>query len=165
MTKEQIIAMEAGRELDKLVAEQIFSKKVVSVKYLEGWMLGTEPDEYDRAIYESCYATTYEGGETYLFGSFDEREMSIKVDLLEQYSTDISVAWRVVDRLFEDGFREQRLVRDHRTGTWEAEFGINEAAFAESMNLPEAICKAALLTKHYDTFLKTTNPIERMGIG
>jgi len=117
MNKEQILQLKAGEELDNLVIKEIMHHE---------WDDGERPRCKTCGVWKDWPSPA---------GCGQGRP-----------STDIRAAQQVMEKLFNDGWREQRLERDHRTGMWEVEFGIGELAFAESMSLPEAISKAALLT-------------------
>ena len=131
MTKEEILAMEEGRQLDAMIAHEIFGFEVewdyppwdIDDRLPKQPFLKSEP--------RICLGPMAHPVANTIFN----------------YSTDISAAWLVVEKMFEDGYREQQFTRCHRTGVWEAKFGIVDAGFAESFSLPEAICRAALLAK------------------
>lgn len=75
MTKEEILKMEAGRELDALIAERIF-----------GWKEGTL-EEYKAQVEK------YGEGAT----AFDE------MNILPHYSAEIAAAWEVVKMMADQG--------------------------------------------------------------
>ncbi|MBA7499340.1 hypothetical protein ES704_02080 [subsurface metagenome] len=91
MTKEEILAMKAGRELDVLVSAKVM-----------------------------------------------EHRMEHRI---EKYSTDISAAWLVVEKLSNLIFDLRKV---YQNTDWCASF---EGNVAEGKKAPEAICKAALLAK------------------
>jgi len=100
MTRDEILNMEAGREMDELITQKVISN--------DGFWHGIKP-----------------------------------------YSTDISVAWQVVEKLCDETGcdvvkvckRDPELLR----GEWSCNFGRGAEAFGDSA--PLAICRAALLTK------------------
>lgn len=94
LTRESIMSMEPGRELDALVAANVF-----------GWHYGTYHPE------------------------------------LRHYSTDISAAWEVVDRMSP---QTMYMTRRH-SDVWLCEF--HGYPLVEGNAAPETICKAALLAK------------------
>lgn len=131
MTKEEILAMEAGRELDKVVGEKVFG---LDVKVFQGFI--------DKYSYQ--YRTPSEYGETYEFLPF--------------YSTDISAAWLVVEKMCNWDVGDNMLVltgqakdptsNNDTGGWWEAEVnGDWGKAIAGGKAASGAICKAALLVK------------------
>ena len=120
--------MEAGREMDALVAEKIMGlvpcqndcHKIGSPRYLPG-LCHAQPDSPD------------EGGET------------------AQYSTSISAAWEVVEKMWDRGYMADVYQSDCE-GTWSAEFlpkndmdsaGV-EWGGSMAPTAPLAICRAAL---------------------
>lgn len=140
MTKEKILAMKPGRELDVLVAKKIFRIEVEwdyrvgdinhvlpKLPYLKGkprMVLGPMAHSVSNTIYE--------------------------------YSTEISAAWQVVENLFTDGFHIIIMtVYIHNT---EPKYkvlvqqilriGTPKDCEVEADSAPEAICKAALIAKH-----------------
>lgn len=61
------------------------------------------------------------------------------------YSTDLLVAWRVVDKMRADGWRFVLDSEGADTHAWWVSFEKGRALFTEAnQNLPEAICRAAL---------------------
>jgi len=155
MNKEEILAMEAGQELNKLVAEQIFGKKVVTVKYLSGYTSLKKEDLPSNEVYEECYATVFGDGETALFADYAP-DFLVKLDLLEEYSTDISAAWQVVEKMIDKSYSfhlEYYSSKPDWTpksypirvyfSNWQGV--IQEEAKGYKITIPEAICKAALL--------------------
>ncbi|MNI36911.1 hypothetical protein D3C73_909790 [compost metagenome] len=113
MTREEILAMEPGRELDVLVEKYVFGNQI-------SWM----QDEYSDPV-------PVAGVHGYI---------------IDHYSTDISAAWEVVEKL-----QESHLYTDIRTCADFYEVWItihregNQTETFASPKLPEAICKAALL--------------------
>jgi len=144
MTKEEILKMEAGRGLDKLVASNIMGATVRDSE--AGWTSGDPPAkigwiDYLSEVYPDI---TERDGDKYPFGWWRG---------LPAYSIDISAAWQVVEELAEqnlfcslDYLREQHW-RDGK-GDWRCRVvcGV-KIEFAVAKEAPEAICKAALLTK------------------
>lgn len=152
MSKEEILAMQPGEELNKLVAEQVFDKKVVIVKYLSGYSTLKDEDLPSGENYEECYATVFRDGETPLYADHIP-DFAVRVDLLEDYSRDISAAsqileklkkdWDCIDLVWDVGAWDMRLENydNHR------EFCLGKESGTTFEELPEAICKAALLAK------------------
>ncbi len=125
MTKEEVLAMEAGRELD--------------IKVVENVMRGNFMVDEIFGDTEAC--NMFEKGE--LMASCLEAPFFAP---LRRYSGDISDAQRVVDKLRNYNIRVQF---NHYTERWEAEFSKRKGDVAYPMaaaaTIPEAICKAALL--------------------
>jgi hypothetical protein len=117
MTKKEILAMKPGRELDKVVGEIVFGYEVKIFLFQ-----GFAPDPY--------YRTPSQYGRTYEF--------------LPNYSTDISAAWQVVEKLFREGYG-LLMIGDVDKFTVILAADMNYKA--EAKTAPEAICKAALLAK------------------
>jgi len=126
MTKEEILAMEAGRELDALVDKGIFSGNgCVHDLY---WV---DPDEY---VCSKCHK------------QFVSPEPWA-------YSTDIAATWQAVDKMREELFSTRRrflkalqyltVTRIEGTG----ETGMIAWPDVFWLITPEAICRAALLAK------------------
>lgn len=133
MTKEQILKMKAGPEMDLLVAQVIFGSKA-KVIY---WSDGTGGFSTSGPVNYGSLPYYIPSGEP--FGT--QRLM-----LLPPYSSFIAVAWQVVEKLQEghmvtikdctlDGKDAWRLVLDCDDDNLD---GI-------SLTAPEAICKAALI--------------------
>jgi len=128
--KEKILVMEAGRELDKVVGEIVFGYEV---KIFQGFA----PD----LCYQ--YRTPSEYGETYEF--------------LPNYSTDISAAWQVVERMSQLGLTMSLLLLSYELYPepyWYCDFRLKGKQPPEyewvdhQKTAPEAIVKAALLEKY-----------------
>lgn len=124
MTREGILAMKPGRELDALIAEKVL-----------GWTVfrGTTPNHYDLV-----------DDEEYAHGFPPEEDIKGLPYEIEEYSTRISEAWVIVPQII--GFQLQR----RQTGTYTVRRnktvnGYNRWDCVECSTAPEAICKAALL--------------------
>jgi len=115
-----------GRELDALVAEKVFGAVVSWDKYAGG----NHPHSPSINTPE-CPSCGYDG-------HWDH-------DAVPNYSTDISAAWQVVDRLTEV-FADMELTVDK--GMWECLFDTREIVpehfLAGADTAPHAICLAAL---------------------
>lgn len=106
MTRDEILAMPAGRDMDALVGEYVF-----------GWEKGTFP------VYEPMKSK---------HGDYMVRPIS-------NYSTDISAAWDVVEKL-----KESSLWLDLNTSPDGCQVGFADY-FVFADTAPLAICRAALL--------------------
>ena len=145
MTKEEILAMEAGKELDTLVAEKVMGHPMPAFIPEEalGLYLAGSPIHYDSW---TCVCHYDEG--------------DVPKWLPDPYSTDISAAWQVVDKICNWDVDDNMLVLKGQApdptepvggeneGWWEARInGIRGNVAAEGKIAPEAICKVALLAK------------------
>lgn len=125
MTKEEISAMQAGEELDKLVAEAL-------------------GDVFETTGYDKCYR------------HFQKNPAYGGWSIPAPTSTDISAAWQVVEKLYQDHFcmKLEVIPDDDDQVAYYCCFYPSQIGGAEKMTLtlghsmPEAICKAALLTKY-----------------
>ena len=111
MTKDEIWAMEAGEELDKLVIKELMHHI-------------RDDSERPRCKICSVWKDWYKPA-----GCEDKK-----------YSTDISAAWQVVEKL-KDYYPEIEF--NQYTKKWEVTFLVGETASADTA--PEAICKSALI--------------------
>lgn len=127
MNKEEILAMEAGLELDMLVGQYVIGFE----DYLKE--SGKRP-----VVRDGRYGKNY----------FD----------LPNYSTDISAAWEVVEKLREthcykiyDYGRNMHKNDPHHVTFSPSEKGWEHSNEARASTAPEAICKAALLAVMEET--------------
>lgn len=131
MTRDEILNMPAGREIDALIEENIF--KSVSCN---NWAIQRYyPEEWIR-INSSC-----------------EHERCHPLGFVPRYSTDISAAWEVVEKFVEQDCK----CHIYRYGNWNKKDGkrcwqvflgdnkYNLFPYAEADTAPLAICRAALL--------------------
>lgn len=132
MNREEIVAMEAGEELDKEVA------LALGYEVTYWWEIRGKPAYHYRVPSQ--------------YGEIWER--------LPHYSSDISAAWRVVEKICTWDVRDNMLVlkgqapdlepndEEAKVGWWEAEInGEWGKVVAEGKTAPEAICKVALLAR------------------
>lgn len=125
MTPDEILKLAPGPELDALVAEAVMGwAKIASTRY---------PDSLTGKLRAWGWRGTTGGCRT----------------LVPLYSTDISAAVEVMEKL---GDRMWYFAKLPQTGCWEAAF-IDQmpSPVVEAKNLPEAICKAALLAVEGET--------------
>jgi len=125
MTREEILALEAGRELDALVAKKVM-----------GWHLVRWADETD-------------GGRVWK-GDAGEYRAPYSVDPNPKWrwspSTDIAAAWEVVDALMDNGIGLPQIFHDGQL--WVASVSDctrKKSNMASALTAPLAICRAALL--------------------
>lgn len=128
MTKDEALALEAGRVLDLAIAEKVFGLYVTSRPKADVFFYQRDNKNFDesKVVYESE---------------------------VPHYSTDIAAAWTVVEKMHECDFTTQRM---HRTGGkssttkggWRVGLSDNEmgpdTAWCIADTLPLAICRCAL---------------------
>lgn len=118
MTRDEILNMPVGREMDALVAEKVL-----------GWQWQGFEGGYQRLYINDGdyrrYGAIREGGETEYTNN------------LHNYSTEMGAAWDVVEK-----FNNQCMLNNVH-GLWECYFPGNVMGLAETA--PLAICRAALL--------------------
>ncbi|MBA7539583.1 hypothetical protein ES705_31863 [subsurface metagenome] len=142
MTKEKILAMEPGPELDTLVAEEVMGHPMpdfIPEDALDLYLAGT-PIHYDSW---TCVCR-YDEGDTPKW-------------VPDPYSTDIPAAWPVVEKLTEEWTKRNKPISieviydcgayETKIETWnDDKKDWNEPIFSGSCEAaPEAICKAALI--------------------
>ena len=141
MAKEEILAMEAGKELNTFVEEKLFNHRC-EVRWCN-WL----PQGYFEV---QSYG---QGREAMGGGLLDENESlpcymeGEKWVVVPFYSTDISAAWEVVEKMVKE-YGDFVIDYDdsYNGGQWSASVDkLRVAALAKTA--PEAICKAALLAK------------------
>ena len=118
MTREDILKMEAGREMDALIAEKVMEWTAIS-KITPGIsldLIGTPPQG--------------------------------RPDLVPHFSTDISAAWEVVKEMSAKNYWCIMEIMSSRCYTMFEEVKTKDKYQAEAnvYELPLAICRAALLT-------------------
>jgi len=130
MTKEEILNMEPGPELDRLVAEKVMGWRRRSHKFSQNaweWYNPEIPDPYHNKDF-----------------------VCNDVDL-PKFSTDIAAAWKVVNRLREKQFDIMiKTLKDR----WEVLISDPDKIldwYATAPELPLAICRAALLAVSAET--------------
>jgi len=135
LTRDEILKMEAGPELDKLVETEVMGI-ILDPKRCPicGWRYG----------FPGCQP-----------GNCSMRPApKHRYDEARKYSTDIAAAWEVVNKLHpensfgNDTFEINRLkYKDGRSGWCVAFAGEGVENYALAPTAPLAICKAALLAK------------------
>jgi hypothetical protein len=131
--QQQGAALEAGRELDRMVAERVFGHevKLVTEEERDG------PEGWDLQDVERRYPwrSTLPSGE--VVGGWAS---------LRPYSSDIAAAFLVVERMQQDGW-SFTLRDDGRTHgpAWEVDFvGVLHDGWAQADTAPLAIARAAI---------------------
>jgi len=147
MNKEEILTMEVGEELDKLVATEVMGEPIPEF---------TPENALDLQLAGSPFKSPK--GNWLSLCKYDEGDIPTWRPL--PYSTDISAAWLVVEKICNWDVGDNMLIlkgqgpnlepteENERVGWWEAEInGDWGKVTAEGKIAPEAVCKAALLTK------------------
>lgn len=144
-TKEQILVMEPGRELDALVLECVFGfprKRMFPPEY---WEEGDNPF--------LCY--------WFIPSGKPKRTHMIDARMVPDFSRSISAAWQIVDKLVNTGYCPSILFDDD--GHWCMSLsgigGVGHSFSAPNTDddtiwcdtAPEAISKTALLAMSYST--------------
>lgn len=145
MTREEILKMEAGREMDILIAVEIMKWREVF-------------DELKNPYWETDFHYNHDESQS-LFrvsrtpGTPGKNWETDKNDWVERWSpsTDISAAWEVVEKMIGDGYNfsaAQSAANGHHphaifTNAKDEEDRDNEWQFEDTF--PLAICRAALL--------------------
>lgn len=114
--------MKAGRELDALIALKLFDLKLINMSQ----PIPNEPGKFGMVLFAP-----------------DDGKHIHELDL-PYYSTDISAAWKVIEKLTEDG-DAFTLLYDH--GWFANKDGVYEVC---ETTAPHAICIAALAAKEID---------------
>ena len=142
MTREEILAMEAGREFDTLVAEKVMGHSMPDFipEHALGLYLAGTPIHYDSW---TCVCR-YDEGDTLKW-------------VPDPYSSDISAAWQVVEKMIGQEYNfELSSALAYTTGgefegaNWYVAFtgGLEDKTYDTArLTAPSAICVAALLAK------------------
>ena len=138
MTQDEILAMEAGRGIDALIAEKVMGWRMVNHA---DWPEGTLIRDYHHRI------------EWYAPGMKEEPGAlgaGLESCMVPRYSTDIAAAWDVVYKMIAMG--HSISIADNDGRYWGVDFYRmrDEAAFdalstANALSPELAICRAALL--------------------
>ncbi len=142
MTRDEIMKLEAGRELDALIAE-----KVMGNDPLISWAIYNK----DKTAYYDVLERRQDASDQ-LAKSRSLRDHGATVDMLKTYkpySTDIADAWQVVEYLEKrDILIDIVRISDRDSLYWLVRLrliGYNTAYVARAETAPLAICKAALM--------------------
>lgn len=133
MTKEEILNMKPGRELDILIAEKVFGWKRIEGPHYDY----NGPCEYGDVLIPP------EMSEDEAFAMMPPKgKVPLWYFVTEKYSTDISAAWEIIEKFprFEIEKNSEGIWCVLMDEKWNRFVGYGETA-------PEAICKAALLAK------------------
>lgn len=122
MNREEIHNMPAGREMDEMIWIGVFGRAVVA--------LGDAPCPYCGSEMRFC------GKRSWCSECREWRFSSVK-----EYSTDISAAWEVAEKLQ----KKRPFVLCSSMGGYMCNFDLE--ALAHAPTAPLAICRAALLAK------------------
>lgn len=148
MTKEEILAMEAGPEMDALVAEKIMGwKRVQPPKWDYD---GPLPDQGE-VLASPCLIELINNGE---YKWPPKGVIPFTFFINKRYSTDMAAAWEVVEKFTANG-EFARIERGTTGGLgcpviphWEV--GLSKDGYcywSKAPTAPLAICRAALLAK------------------
>ena len=129
MTKEQILAMEAGRELSGLVAVEVMGRNCAHVNLVP---LNPNSIQHSNGAKSRCLGCGYRDYNSFLRNSF------------LHCSTNIFDAWQVMERMLADGYGVLMVGAE---GKWTVVFSGDLNYKQEGETVQEAICKAALLAK------------------
>jgi len=141
MTREQILAMDTGREFDYLVGEKVMNYSIY---------------HYDKDHPDGCYYMlvdeNFESVTDEVGWSVGERKTEKEAwKDCPNYSTDIAAAFEVVEKLTAAGYcfklkYDPRIYEQNFTAELKHLLG-NVIYEAKAETAPHAICLAALLTK------------------
>lgn len=126
MTKEEILAMEAGRKLDKLVHEDVMKQ------CWHDWVAEQSDSNVTGVICSKCRSKPI-----YAQGMVN----------YPLYSIDISAAWQVVEKMEELGWGFTLVTSDRVARCFPLSFNKPSSKWVIGKKIPEAICKAALIAK------------------
>jgi hypothetical protein len=153
--------LEAGRELDALVAERVMQlgASIALESGTELWMFpyGASITETQKELGNNWFlASSIEYGSYYSDASLNtgseakQRILRDSLVPLKRYSTDIAAAWEVVEKLRDLGFfldisvAVDRFDVDMRADRMPSDWWLREGPLAEATTAPLAICRAAL---------------------
>lgn len=128
MTRDEVLKMEPGNDLDILVTEKVF-----------GWQKGTNKFKI------SGWQWSGRDGKPVLDDSWDG-EWVAPFRCVPKYSTDIKTAWEVVKKINERGWHVN--IKTYSDGDVVVSILSYLGRFIDdalTQSVPEAICKAALL--------------------
>lgn len=141
MTRDEILAMKPGREMDALVARTVLGLEPKWVAS-EPWVSTSGPSVLD--FYCNFGGAVYTADRDWLVDDYWLPDCRRR---LPDYSTDIAAAWKVVENILRESevYVCSGVVVNGESGwraTVESELGLWEA---DAPTAPEAICKAALM--------------------
>lgn len=131
LTRKMICEMEAGQELDALVAERVMRQEPCEqwLLFRAGGILGPEWAKADTCNHANCYP----------------------LENAPHYSTNIAAAWEVIEKLnqMKLGWFSLEQFGEKGQGVWRALIWSgneedSESFFADANTVPLAICRAAL---------------------
>lgn len=146
ITREKILSMPVGREMDKLIAIHVM-----------GWQMY----QYDKDIEENCYFMLvddeFEPVAEWEGYSVKQGERKTEEEAWRdnrKFSTDISAAWEVCEIFREKLFSKRKRYMDELQRVISADRGLKNALIVWPDVFwwisPSAICRAALLTTLQD---------------
>ena len=131
MTRDEILNMQAGRELDALISMHIFGKNPE-----------LRMDFTTKTSTELCIAHYSYSAPVHVFKTQDGY-----FSVLPRYSTDIAAAWQVVEKLRETMYFVSISASADCGASWLCEWTTADTAidFVRAGTMPLAVCRAALL--------------------
>ena len=126
MLRDEIMELAAGREVDALIAVKVM-----------GW-------QYTIGNYRPLLVPTNNDPRMSWVAEWDEKG---RPDWLPHYSTEISAAWQVIEKMLEIGFSSRIKVEERKCtkcAFWRV--GISRYISLPAPTAPLAICRAALMT-------------------
>jgi hypothetical protein len=141
MNRDDILKMEAGREMDALIAENLFGWQ-----YSEKWGQLIPAGQPDEVWSEYRWSEEDRTFARYPDGMLPGVSYRGDKPTIENYSTDMKAAWEVVERMQANRnvLSLTYLVDTNQKMVWQAEFRLGSfVAWADTA--PLAICRASLL--------------------
>jgi hypothetical protein len=148
MTREEIERMEAGRELDTLIAEKVMK---LDVRKSESWVgdLTSLGSPGQKVTFIGEFTEEREWVEE---GDYFWKDDEGASHVLPDYSTDIGAAWQVVEKIVKNngstvsfGYSGRIVNRAHVTIDRTTRKDLDLDFWVEANTMPLAICRAALL--------------------
>jgi hypothetical protein len=145
MTRDEVLNMPAGREMDALIAE-----KVMGWIYSDSWEQLVPSGHADPPIWSDwewdIEELTYVKHPINMMGGVSYRGDK---PYIPEYSTNISAAWKIVEKMINDGYDIVDIWHENVVDVGWAMEWIKDGNGDNSIGsdtAPLAICKAALLT-------------------
>jgi len=133
MTREKILAMGSGREMDALVAEKVMGLTVICQQ---------ESDHFLHGLAKVLHVPKRERITIPMVQMWRTSDGKV----LRRYSTDIAAAWTVVEYMRAEGWDFELVTRIWGRIGWRATlYSCRVAWSAYGSTAPEAICRAALV--------------------
>ena len=151
MTREEILAMKAGRELDALVAQEIMGERIEWRDCPTGEIIGWEgePFKSESIVRTERRQVAIDGSGEIMPFMWAPGHLSYSGHLVP-YSTNISAAWQVIGKLRSEFYCIEIKITDSCCVTMELLSTPPIKVVVNGGTLSEAICRAALLAKEQD---------------